>query len=219
MSMFKREYHYFLSERGRLYHLIDPQPFLTRGALPCGPAFLSNAKYLHFFWTHLRRTPRSAPHAERFPFVSLCGPEANYLAGDDAPVVFTDLALAEGGSGDPGAGDGLLKFAGGSMEQQFDADRLRTTNDRLYHPVDGLKHAATVAPVPRAFAREHGIDTDGDGAKPVPSRFVTSDGTLYGMLDSPMAIELGFGHIDDVAEDTYEITMGGRSMRIPSLPE
>ena len=213
--MFKREYHYFLSERGRLYHLIDPQPYLTRGSLPCGPAFLTNEKHLNFFWTHLRRTPQGAPHAAKFPFVSLCGPEANYLACDDAPVVFTELSL---GCGSDAASDGTLSFAGGSMTQAFDAGRLRTGNDRLYHPVDGLRHGATVAPVPRRYGQEHGITADSPEGKPVPTPFVDVDGTLYGMLDSPMAMELGFGHMDDADDGGYEISMQGKAYRIPQLP-
>jgi hypothetical protein len=219
--MYKREYHYFLSERGRLYHLIDPAPFLDRGKLPCGPAFLSNPKFLHFFFTHLRRTPAAAPLATRFPYVSQCGLEANYLACDDAPVVFNELALRDDAGNKGGdAADGTFTFAS-ALNQEFTSSRLRTANGRLYHPVDHLPKLSTMAPIPRSFKPPGSLDPS-LLERPVPSPFVAAaageEPVVYGLLDSNLAITLGFGFIDDVAEDTFEITLFGNSRIIPPLP-
>ena len=210
--MYKREYFYFLSEKGRLYHLIDPEPFLKHRRIPSGPAFLSNTKYLDFFFTHLRRTPAASPSAASFPFVSLCGSEANYLAADDAPVVFNGIDLSCNGNI-----DGTLTFGGG-MREPFSSEALRTRGGRLYHPVAGLSSISKTAAAPRGI----GSERKGD---PAPSPFVVCDrtgpagrDTVYGLLDSALAIELGFGYMDDLSDDQFQITLHGRNMLIPCLP-
>jgi hypothetical protein len=101
----KAAYFYYLSEEGLLYHLYDPTLFLHRGVTPVRTTNLRDPRFLRFFTRRLQMTPVAAlPHvAARFPYVSVCGAEANFLALHEgcfhAPCVFTGFERAMGDDG------------------------------------------------------------------------------------------------------------------------
>jgi len=145
---FSLQYFYLLSEQGYLYHLFDPLPFIQKGSVPCGPAYLRNEKFLDFFFKNLHPTPPNLPHSKLFPFVSRCGKEGNFLAvpGVFSPVVFTDAISPTSDekydeSSDHSAttansttSSRTLKFAG-NLTTELDPSLLREWEGRLYHPV------------------------------------------------------------------------------------
>jgi hypothetical protein len=122
-----RTYYYYLNERGDLYHMYDPSPYVIDGKIPSGPAFLSEPKFSDFFFSHLWVTPPEL-YINKFPYISRCGTEGNYLAVEDAPIVFTSLAIGED------LNDSTLGFAG-TLQNPFDPQALRVSGGRLYHPI------------------------------------------------------------------------------------
>lgn len=210
---FKREYFFFLNERGQLYHIFDVTGFLhpTNPTRLTGPIFLRDTKFLNFFWKHLRHTEPSrnftsasadafAPlklesHASRlFPFVSHCGSEGNYLAMQDSPVVFFDIDVA---GGEDGHKESHLSFAG-DMREPFVVESLRVSHEgRLYHPVATLPHL------------NRGT---GDIA-------CAGNDKTYGLIGSGVCLTLGLEYFCESvnAEGLFEIQWGGKKHAVPYI--
>ena len=91
--------------------------------------------------------------AETFPFVSMCGQEANFLATEDAPIVYDELMTTSTGNelngggnhhhASPEASSSLdvstpphyLTLARGALQEAFDPSLLWERDGRLYYPV------------------------------------------------------------------------------------
>ncbi len=103
---FERQYFYFLDRDGILYHE--------------GTA-LTDPKFLNFFFKNLR--PNTTGFFEdRYPFVSPCGKEMNFLQPEDTPIVFSRLE------------NGALFYAP-TLSVPFEPEQLRFSDEGiLYHP-------------------------------------------------------------------------------------
>ncbi|NXO91281.1 CH082 protein, partial [Certhia brachydactyla] len=90
-----------------------------------------DVSFLSFFFSRLERN-RSGRYGSRFPFLSRCGGERNFLRCSDLPVVFTGIFRdAEGNS--------RLSYCGSSLSVPFRPGMLTVfpENGRLYHPAPG----------------------------------------------------------------------------------
>lgn len=95
-----------------------------------------DAAFLKFFFSRIRAARPSdpgfaecaAPLHGRFPWVSPCGRELNFIACEDTPIVYDRMERR----GD----ESVLIYAGGQLEIPFDADALMLSSSRgrLYHP-------------------------------------------------------------------------------------
>jgi hypothetical protein len=216
-----------LSASGRLYHLYDPTLFLQQGVVPVQTTYLRDPFFLRFFQRRLRRTPTSmaapppgvaaaaaAEHpsrsifldhvARRFPYVSTCGPEANFLAVQagcyNAACVFEELerhdATTGGGSvssndsttGNTAPGKGMHRPSAlllpGPIRVPFDATSLREHDGRLFYPTrPSLRRTCLVAASPLAAferrQRDGATDDDDDEDDDGQAKAATSGSKLY----------------------------------------
>lgn len=110
----QRAYYYFVDIHGRLF-LEDTWP---RTIATC----LKDEKFLNFFFSNLVANSVESSDRSRYPFVSPCGKEVNFVSCADTPIVFNRLH------------QGLLCF-GGSLSVEFSPQNLRVSKEgRLYHP-------------------------------------------------------------------------------------
>uniref|UniRef100_A0A8C9MKY1 Chromosome 8 open reading frame 82 n=1 Tax=Serinus canaria TaxID=9135 RepID=A0A8C9MKY1_SERCA len=117
-----------------------------------------DVRFLSFFFRHLERN-RVGRYQGRFPWVSRCGRERNFLRCSDLPVVFTQLLRGSRGSS-------LLSYCGGGAELAvpFQPGMLAVLpeNGRLYHPAPervgavGLVRSALAQELSAGFRFRHG---------------------------------------------------------------
>ncbi|XP_071278064.1 UPF0598 protein C8orf82 homolog [Agelaius tricolor] len=135
-----REYFYYVDHQGQLF-LDDTK---VKNFITC----FKDVGFLSFFFRHLERN-RCGRYQERFPFVSRCGRERNFLRCADVPVVFTQILPGPGGSS-------LLSYGGAGPELTvpFQPGMLAVCprNGRLYHPAP--RSAGAVGLVRWALAQE-----------------------------------------------------------------
>lgn len=81
-----REYFYYIDHQGML--------FLDDARMKNFTSCFKDVKFLDFFFRRLR-TNETSRYA-RFPFVSRCGRERNYIRCDDVPIVYTKLLSSAG---------------------------------------------------------------------------------------------------------------------------
>ncbi|NXI29440.1 CH082 protein, partial [Sterrhoptilus dennistouni] len=146
-----REYFYYVDDHGQLF-LDDAK---VKNFITC----FKDIKFLSFFFKHLERNLSGRYH-ERFPFLSRCGRERNFLRCSDLPVVFTQIL-----PGKPG-GNFLLSYCGGGSELTvpFQPGMLTVfpANGRVYHPAPvksggvGLVSSALAAEFSSGFRFEDG---------------------------------------------------------------
>lgn len=55
-----------------------------------GSHIILDKKFLAFFFKRLKKND-TGRYVEHFPYVSLCGPERNFIRCDDLPIVFTKV--------------------------------------------------------------------------------------------------------------------------------
>lgn len=94
--------------------------------------FVLEKKFLQFFFKRIERN-HTGRYQESFPFVSLCGPERNFVRCDDLPIVFTELLLS---NSDMEQDDLSYACAGDLLTVPFspqDICMLPSTG-RVYHP-------------------------------------------------------------------------------------
>ncbi|XP_043592999.1 UPF0598 protein CG30010 isoform X1 [Bombus pyrosoma] len=77
-----REYFYYIDHQGMLF-LDDTR---MRNFTSC----FKDKKFLAFFFKRLKKND-TGRYVEHFPYVSLCGPERNFIRCDDLPIVFTKV--------------------------------------------------------------------------------------------------------------------------------
>ena len=171
--------------------------------------------------------------------------DAQYIdvsADDLATEIATPLASG-GGAEAKGVGElprqrtktAPCLVCAGNRVVVFNPVLLRTKQGRLYHPVGTAAPRLTSVPpsAPRGCLPE-GSDFvfESSSAKGRPSRGPSDSSVAYGLIASPVAMELGFSCIefadDDAAqaavpenerEYEYEIDWGGCKRRIPRLGE
>ncbi|KAM9832085.1 UPF0598 protein C8orf82 homolog [Neosynchiropus ocellatus] len=116
-----REYFYYVDHQGQLF-LDDTK---VKNFVTC----FKDVHFLAFFFSRLTLN-RSGRYQDRFPFLSLCGRERNFLRCDDRPVVFTHLL--------PGPDGDRLSFCGGGQKLAVpfrpEALYMEPDSGRLYHP-------------------------------------------------------------------------------------
>ncbi|XP_062382698.1 UPF0598 protein C8orf82 homolog [Sardina pilchardus] len=128
-----REYFYYLDHQGQLF-LDDTK---VKNFVTC----FKDQQFLVFFFSRLR-VNGVGRYDDKFPYVSLCGRERNFLRCDDQPVVFTHLLpppSSSPGETTPSPGETpLLSFCGGGakLAVRFRPDSLymAPASGRLYHP-------------------------------------------------------------------------------------
>lgn len=59
-----------------------------------GNNIILDKKFLAFFFKRLKKND-TGRYIEDFPYVSLCGPERNFVRCDDLPIVFTKIIQKE----------------------------------------------------------------------------------------------------------------------------
>ena len=132
-----------------------------------------------------------------FPFVSHCGGEGNYLAVQDAPVVFHDLEFGRT-IDELSENDASMVFAG-SLREPFSVSALRVgCEGRLYHPVTTLPHLASSS---RSVDEEVGS-------------------SCLGLVGSNVAIKLGLEYFCEDTDEhgNYNILWRGQKHVVPFLP-
>ncbi|XP_053815319.1 UPF0598 protein C8orf82 homolog [Vidua chalybeata] len=145
-----REYFYYVDHHGQLF-LDDTK---VKNFVTC----FKDVAFLSFFFRHLERN-RGGRYRQRFPFVSRCGRERNFLRCSDLAVVFTQIL--------PGSrGRSLLSYCGGGAELTVpfrpEALAVLPENGRLYHPAPenaggvGLVRSALAEELSSAFRFEDG---------------------------------------------------------------
>ncbi|KAK9761602.1 hypothetical protein K7432_013377 [Basidiobolus ranarum] len=77
-----REYFYHIDVHGQLY-LEDTKP---KNFTTC----FKDKRFLDFFFQRLRTN--NTGRNDKYPYISPCGKEWNFIASEDAPIVFTDFA-------------------------------------------------------------------------------------------------------------------------------
>lgn len=138
----RRLYFYYVDHNGRLF-LDDTK---VKNFATC----YKDRKFLHFFYTRLRRSRAKDPgygqYGEAFEWVSPCGRETNFVRCDSTPVVYDQLAQhAEpipspgGGGGGAGSAKGMgwrLSYAGDNFNTAFDPRllELSASSGRLFYP-------------------------------------------------------------------------------------
>jgi len=111
-----REYFYDVDLGGRLFH---------------DGGELTEPRFLDFFFKRLR--PNDTGRYPRYPYLSPCAGELNFVRAEDRPVVFRRLSEED------------LIYAA-SLRQSFDPAQIRVSDTgRLYHPAVvgkfGLMHS------------------------------------------------------------------------------
>ena len=113
-----REWFYYVDEQGHLYNVVE-----TFAHAPFGPTFFRDIKFLNFFFRHIRKND-TKKHS-RFPWVSPCGKELNYVCAKDTPIVYHTLSALP---------DAQLVYAG-NLNVPFSPSLLRVNKaGRLYYP-------------------------------------------------------------------------------------
>ena len=140
-----RRYYYYVDMQGSLY--LDEH---TRKGVGTS---LKDPKFLDFFFRRLRLRPSEVCPDARFPYLSLCGREANWVRAADTPVVFSDLVQDCAAADDDAAPTWSLQYAH-SLRQPFEPAELRVCKDtgRLYHRLDGKESSCDYALIRSALA-------------------------------------------------------------------
>ena len=109
-----RTYRYYIDIHGRLF-MEDTWP---RNVATC----LKDVNFLNMFFKAMRRNDHNVEMQDRYPFVSPCGRELNFISCAATPVVFSRLE------------NGQLFYAG-NLSVPFQPEMLQTCSKGwLYHP-------------------------------------------------------------------------------------
>ncbi|XP_072186123.1 UPF0598 protein C8orf82 homolog [Excalfactoria chinensis] len=106
-----------------------PQLFLDDAKVKNFTTCFKDERFLSFFFLHLQPNV-SGRYVDSFPFVSLCGPEWNFVSCQDLPIVFNRLL--------DGPDRALLSYCNGGsrLVVPFQPQALTywPPNGRVYHP-------------------------------------------------------------------------------------
>eukprot|EP00397_Hematodinium_sp_SG-2012_P048470 GEMP01055556.1.p1 GENE.GEMP01055556.1~~GEMP01055556.1.p1 ORF type:complete len:163 (+),score=27.50 GEMP01055556.1:328-816(+) len=121
MANARREYFYFIAETGRL--------FLEDVRIKNVHSGLKDVKFLDFFWRRLKPNPEE--NKTRYPFLSTCVGEYNFVAVANRPVVFHTLETTENRH--------ALIYAG-SLQVPLQPELLRVHPETgyFYHQIEGI---------------------------------------------------------------------------------
>lgn len=122
-----REYFYYIDHQGML--------FLDDARMKNFTSCFKDKKFLAFFFKRLKRNNTSR-YIKDFPYVSLCGPERNFVRCDDLPIVFTKVIQKE--NSDTGKVEDWFGYAHAEelLMVPFQPDKLymNIQTGRVYHP-------------------------------------------------------------------------------------
>ncbi|XP_070574121.1 UPF0598 protein CG30010-like [Ptychodera flava] len=123
-----REYFYYIDHQGQLF-LDDTK---VKNFITC----FKEQQFLAFFFRQLKIN-KTNRYAEDFPYISLCGPECNYIRCDDRPIVYSHIIQRPKEDGPEGAED-ILTYggAGDRLTVKFEPEKLcmLPQSGRVYHP-------------------------------------------------------------------------------------
>ncbi|XP_078046139.1 UPF0598 protein CG30010 [Augochlora pura] len=122
-----REYFYYIDHQGML--------FLDDARMKNFTSCFKDKKFLAFFFKRLKKN-ETGRYMEDFPYISLCGPERNFVRCDDLPIVFTKVLQKQ----DNETGKEADWFGYAHAEEllmvPFEPEKLymNIQNGRVYHP-------------------------------------------------------------------------------------
>eukprot|EP01104_Vermistella_antarctica_P011163 TRINITY_DN3094_c0_g1_i3.p1 TRINITY_DN3094_c0_g1~~TRINITY_DN3094_c0_g1_i3.p1 ORF type:complete len:289 (+),score=13.08 TRINITY_DN3094_c0_g1_i3:107-973(+) len=193
-----RSYYYWIDELGRLYCVEEST---TRSKMPSGPTFLNDAKFLNFFFRRLQSVDDYGKNVEPPPplyqHVSPCGPEINYIACEDTPIVFHTLRKIP-------------------QDDADDADvatsrrrRRKSTDD-----AEGCSHELLYGSDLAVGFKPHSLRVSGSGRvyHPVPGPL------RYALVKSHLVLELGADEVTVNDDGSMGIVFEGQSICLPRLP-
>ncbi|XP_031849393.1 UPF0598 protein CG30010 isoform X2 [Nomia melanderi] len=92
-------------------------------------------KFLAFFFKRLRKN-ETGRYMEDFPYISLCGPERNFIRCDDLPIVFTKIVQKQ--NSETGEDEDWFGYAHAEelLMVPFEPEKLymNIQTGRVYHP-------------------------------------------------------------------------------------
>ncbi|CAL7940551.1 unnamed protein product [Xylocopa violacea] len=122
-----REYFYYIDHQGML--------FLDDARMKNFTSCFKDKKFLAFFFKRLKQN-NIGRYTKDFPYVSLCGPERNFVRCDDLPIVFTKVVQKE--NSDTGKIEDWFGYAHAEelLMVPFQPDKLymNIQTGRVYHP-------------------------------------------------------------------------------------
>ncbi|CBH17547.1 hypothetical protein, conserved [Trypanosoma brucei gambiense DAL972] len=214
-----RSYFYYLDAHGNLFPVTDIKGLIDGTNIPAGPIQLRDRAFLDFFYLRLKRsdvedaaacsnvsgrreegelllhsgaklTPQEV--VQHFPYVSICGPERNFLKAEEAPLVFVNYTF-----GHPKCKqqNGTLAF-GESLWEDFQPQALVVTREgKLFHPITKLKNL---------IATQNGA----------------GDAVPRGLVEAQVVKKLGLELVCDSAKSGYYVLeWKGQKQRIPYFDE
>ncbi|XP_071957310.1 UPF0598 protein CG30010-like [Antedon mediterranea] len=127
-----REYFYYIDHQGQLF-LDDTK---VKNFITC----FKDKKFLAFFFKRMK-VNKSGVYTDEFPYVSVCGPELNYIRCDDRPIVYTNIVETDDGD--------LLSYnhAHDKLTVDFQPDKICMLphSGRVYYPTkEKYGHVALV---------------------------------------------------------------------------
>ncbi|XP_017878588.1 UPF0598 protein CG30010 [Ceratina calcarata] len=121
-----REYFYYIDHQGML--------FLDDARMKNFTSCFKDKKFLAFFFKRLKKN-NVGRYTEDFPYVSLCGPERNFVRCDDLPIVFTKIVQRKNEIGEV---ENWFSYAYAEelLMVPFEPDKLymHVESGRVYHP-------------------------------------------------------------------------------------
>ncbi|XP_017761471.1 PREDICTED: UPF0598 protein CG30010 [Eufriesea mexicana] len=150
-----REYFYYIDHQGML--------FLDDARMKNFTSCFKDKKFLAFFFKRLKKND-TGRYIEDFPYVSLCGPERNFVRCDDLPIVFTKVFQKK--NSETGKIEDWFGYAHAEelLMIPFQPDKLHMNvqSGRLYHPAPekvggvGLVRSKTAIEISTLFNFEKG---------------------------------------------------------------
>ncbi|XP_076243628.1 UPF0598 protein CG30010 [Calliopsis andreniformis] len=122
-----REYFYYIDHQGML--------FLDDARMKNFTSCFKDKKFLAFFFKRLKKND-TGRYVDHFPYVSLCGPERNFVRCDDLPIVFTKIVQRQNSE----TGEMQDWFGYAHAEEllivPFEPEKLymNVQSGRVYHP-------------------------------------------------------------------------------------
>ncbi|XP_015440434.1 PREDICTED: UPF0598 protein CG30010, partial [Dufourea novaeangliae] len=122
-----REYFYYIDHQGML--------FLDDARMKNFTSCFKDKKFLAFFFKRLKKND-TGRYTKDFPYVSLCGPERNFIRCDDLPIVFTKVVQLQ--NNETGIKEDWFGYAYAEelLMVPFEPEKLymNIQTGRVYHP-------------------------------------------------------------------------------------
>ncbi|KAK1125743.1 hypothetical protein K0M31_005291 [Melipona bicolor] len=122
-----REYFYYIDHQGML--------FLDDARMKNFTSCFKDKKFLAFFFKRLKKND-TGRYVGDFPYVSLCGPERNFVRCDDLPIVFTKIFKKEDSKTSKTENWFGYAYAEELLMVPFQPDKIYmdVQSGRVYHP-------------------------------------------------------------------------------------